>query len=222
MLKVSEIFKSIDGEGITAGYPAAFIRLYGCNLKCSYCDSMYACKGNEYTEMTIQEIVDKIFWMYTTHVTITGGEPLLQKETKELIYTLVSYDYIVNVETNGAVDISNIIDDCPCPEKLIITMDYKCASSGEGNSTLLHNIEKLRKSDVLKFVVGNLTDLYEMHHIVNQLPADDDTCNVFVSPVFGKIDPKDIVTFLLNNNLNDVRMQLQIHKLIWEPDKRGV
>lgn len=222
-MKVSEIFKSIEGEGIRAGYPALFIRLFGCNLDCSYCDSVYACKVTKDNEhpfeyWSIETILDMVKISGVDKVTLTGGEPLLQKESIDLVTKLLDEGYEVNIETNGSIDIQPYLS-LDHSENLIITMDWKSISSNMADKMLSYNLNLLRKCDVLKFVVGEERDLVQMSQVLN---SNYLSCNVFVSPIFDEIEPKTIVEYILHENLNNVRMQLQLHKFIWEPDRRGV
>lgn len=223
-MKINEIFYSIEGEGIRAGIPCIFIRTYGCNLNCSYCDSNYACKGDEYVEMTPVEILNKISDYPTKYVTLTGGEPLLQKGAINLIEDLCRHGYKVNIETNGAVDLSSINKFREehwrlLSDDLIITMDWKSISSGMSSAMLIDNLKYLKSQDVLKFVVGSNEDLIQMKQFLDSNRIY--TKNIFVSPIFGDIEPKTIVEFILSNTPN-VRMQLQIHKFIWDANMRGV
>lgn len=216
-MRISEIFLSIEGEGIRAGYPAIFIRTYGCNLRCSYCDSMYALEGGDYIDMTLADIMRRVrqYKGVTRYVTVTGGEPLIQSGMKELLAELADSGFDVNVETNGAVPIEGVTP------KVMITMDWKCPSSNMCDQMITENLEGLISTDVLKFVVGSQEDLRCMKRILEeQGPALK--CHVFVSPVFGKIESKEIVQFLLDNCLSQVRIQLQLHKFIWDPNMRGV
>lgn len=223
-MRVSEIFASIEGEGIRAGYPAIFIRLFGCNIRCTYCDSQYACTGNDYKEMTVQDIVNAVHEFddqyHISRVTLTGGEPLLQEpEVYELIEVLTTQDYEINIETNGAVSIQNVMTTGD-PENIIVTMDWKSVSSGMSEFMLVDNLQYLRKQDVLKFVVGTNEDLDQMLSVLNRFP--DLPCSIFVSPIFGQILPATIVEYMLSHKLSDVRVQLQIHKYIYDPNMRGV
>lgn len=213
--KVTEIFESIDGEGIRTGYPVTFIRLHGCNLKCSYCDSQYSCVGNDYTEMSLQEVLDKVHLLSHQRVTLTGGEPLVHKDA-ELLVDALSEHYEVNVETNGSVDLTEWIEKYP---QVIYTMDWKSPSSGMNSQMLEDNLGILRDKDVLKFVVGTQEDLFEMLKVSEYINPD---VNTFVSPIFGEIEPREIVEFLLKYKVNKIRLQLQLHKLVWDPMKRGV
>lgn len=212
---VNEIFSSIEGEGIRAGYPVTFIRLYGCNLHCSYCDTRYSCEGGEFTKMSVEEILDKVAELGFYRVTLTGGEPLIHRDVNDLIHTLVRAGYEVNIETNGAVYVEPYVHS----PKTIITLDYKSISSGENGKMWLSNIGLLRKKDVLKFVVGSQEDLDDMRRI---LIEKHPICNIYVSPVFGKIEAKDIVEYIKEYKLENCRVQLQMHKFIWDPQTKGV
>ena len=212
-MKVIEIFKSIDGEGIRAGFPVTFIRLGGCNLHCSYCDTEYAWNGcYKYTEMTPKEIFDKVYKMGCTRITLTGGEPLIHKDIHQLVNILVDHEFEVNIETNGSVDVKPYLID-----NVIVTMDYKCPSSGMDKFMNLDNLSYLRMRDVLKFVVGSKEDLDCCRDLIKYTRSQ-----VFISPVFGKITPKEIVEYVLEHDMQDCRVQLQMHKIIWNPNERGV
>lgn len=206
-LRVNEIFSSIDGEGKRAGELATFIRLTGCNLRCSYCDTRYA--FNAGLNMSITDIVNKVKYY---NVTLTGGEPLLY-DVRPLLNEL-QYNS-VNIETNGSRDITPYLD----YENVFFTIDYKCKSSGESERMLMSNFEKLRHRDVLKFVVGSIEDLEQAKGIYEKY---NPMAAIYVSPVFGKITPAEIVDFMQEHELEDWKIQLQLHKYIWEPTKRGV
>lgn len=210
---ISEIFKSISGESWQAGYLAVFIRTYGCPLNCSYCDSRYACDSNEYTLMSVDQIMSIVDQMQCKRVIFTGGEPLIQKDAHELVARLSSEAYIVEIETCGAVDIQEYLH----IPNVYITMDWKSISSGMNDKMIPENLYMLREQDVLKFVVSNEDDLDDMVRIAAETDAQ-----CFVSPVFSEIEPVDIVSYMMNNNLDDIRFQLQIHKIVWDKDKRGV
>lgn len=214
-MRVVEIFKSIEGEGKRAGLPCTFIRLYGCDLDCSYCDTDYGRKGGNYTEYTIDEILDKVKELGLKVVTITGGEPLIHPEVYDLIESLTDENYWINIETNGA----NRLTVFPGFYPVFYTMDMKCPSSGMTRFMLKENLNFLGVQDVLKFVVGSEEDLQFAKKIIdeNQL-----SCEIYFSPVFGKIEPSQIVDFILENHLDDCKVQIQIHKIIWDPNKRGV
>lgn len=222
-MKVSEIFYSIEGEGIRTGYPAVFIRLFGCQLRCTYCDSMYSVEGDDFVEMSIEDIIETISKYSSKRITLTGGEPLIHNDALDLIKRLVRAGYELNIETNGAVNLNDLYDPSWCfgymRDNIIVTMDWKSISSGMSSRMLNSNLALLTNKDVLKFVVSSKEDLEQMKDIVTNNKLN---CRVFVSPIFGKIEPKDIVQYLLDNNLTEVRMQLQIHKYIWPVDMRGV
>lgn len=215
MMKVNEIFMSIEGEGSRTGYPCTFVRLYGCNLRCSYCDTRYSCEDEEFTEMTIPEILTAVIKLGKQMVTVTGGEPLIHEDAQQLISALAEEGFWVNIETNGSIDITPYVGD----ERVFVTMDYKSLSSDMNERMLLNNIGLLRESDVLKFVVGGIADLSDMRWII---ASQEIKAMIFVSPVFGEIDGAEIVEYLLKNNLNQCRVQIQLHKIIWAPDRRGV
>lgn len=207
-LIVNEIFDSIDGEGKTAGELATFIRLTGCNLRCAYCDTVYA--FGEGAPMTVPDIVSRVRFR---HVTLTGGEPLLQP-INPLLRALPP-GTTTNVETNGSIALRPFMDDL----RGFFTIDYKCGSSGENGKMLRENFLALRPCDVLKFVVGSAEDLREARDfsLAVNTPAQ-----IFVSPVFGQIEPAAIVDFMKAHALQNWRLQLQMHKYIWRPDARGV
>ncbi|MCH5210349.1 MAG: radical SAM protein [Oscillospiraceae bacterium] len=222
-MKIVEIFDSIDGEGIRTGQPATFIRLAGCNLRCTYCDTAYALFGEEepceYTEMTIDEIVSKVNRSYN-RVTLTGGEPLVHKDSVELIKKLMDIGCEVNVETNGAADITNI----PRDDKLFFTIDYKLPSSGMDDKMIWNNFLNLKPCDVIKFVVGRDEDIKLMIEIVKKLrKVYQEMPHIFIGAVYGMYDNSDLVNVILNEPaLFDARLQVQLHKIVWDPDERGV
>lgn len=206
-LKVNEIFDSIDGEGRRAGELTSFIRLTGCNLRCTYCDSKYTFHEGE--EMEIEDIVKKVSYK---NVTLTGGEPLFQ-DVHGLLDGLMEHD--VNIETNGSI----LIIPYMRHKNTWFTIDYKCGCSGMSKHMLEENFWALRKQDVLKFVVGSQDDLDQAHSVYSTY---DPKAQVYISPVFGKIEPRDIVAYMKKHNLQNWRIQLQLHKFIWDPMKRGV
>lgn len=214
---VNEIFSSIDGEGLRTGELATFIRLAGCNMKCSYCDTLYALNPNDGENMTIDEIIEKVDKIGIKNITLTGGEPLIHNNVDSLIDELLKREYKVNIETNGSVNIERYIGKC------LITMDYKTPSSLMEKKMMLSNIEKLLENDVLKFVV-NKSDLYTVEQIMNNYKIKS---YIYISPIFGEIEPKEIVEFMkeMNRrgvNMNKVRTQIQLHKVIWNPNMKGV
>ncbi len=210
MLKINEIFLSIQGEGISTGYPTTFVRLSHCNLRCTYCDTAYS--YNEGTEMTIADIIDKIKSFGYKRVCLTGGEPLLQEEVQTLIDELEEFE--VNIETNGTVDISKF----NLKKNHRFTMDIKTISSGESDKLCITNFQFLKETDEIKMVVGSRED-YEW---TNKIIKEHYKKGILTySPIFGKIDPKEMVQWILEDKI-DVRFQLQLHKVLWSPEERGV
>lgn len=216
-MKVVEIFKSIDGEGKRAGLPTTFIRLYGCNLRCPYCDTKYGYEGGKFTNMSVDEIIKKVKELGLKRITITGGEPLIHQDIDTLVTALDMQNYDINIETNGSVDILPITRNRKTP--VFVTMDYKCPSSGMEDRMDLINLRNLRKRDVLKFVVGTKADLDKAAFVIQ---AVSPRAEIYFSPIFGEIEPAEIVDYLLTHGLDNCKVQLQLHKIIWSPDKRGV
>lgn len=208
-LPVCEIFDSIEGEGKRAGELATFIRLVGCNLRCRYCDTDYAFTGG--TLMTIPEIMQKVHYR---KVTITGGEPLIH-DIHPLLAVLK--DYEVNIETNGSQPIESYFK----YPNVFFTVDFKTYSSGMTKSMEIRNFKRLRKNDVLKFVVGSVIDLMQSYEMYLRYPNLKDK-RIYLSPVYGEIEPKQIVKFMQDNKLTKWRIQLQLHKFIWDPQMKGV
>lgn len=217
--KVVEIFESINGEGMRAGELAVFVRMKGCNLSCNYCDTMWANEADcEFEEMTADRIVERVKKSGIKNVTLTGGEPLLQKDSDKLLKLFSDEkDIRVEIETNGSVNLSPFLK----YENTSFTMDYKLPESDMEKYMDLENFKILRKKDTLKFVASSVNDLKKAKDIIEKYDLID-RVNIIFSPVFGKIELTDIVDFLKDNKLNDVRMQLQMHKFIWAPDERGV
>ena len=222
---INELFTSIDGEAKRAGELATFIRTVGCNLRCKYCDSQYTW-GHEDTnrEMTVQEIVEGCERFGCENVTFTGGEPLIQKDADELIEALAREGFDVSIETDGAVKFSNrswFIDNNP---NVWICADYKCLESGMTDKMLsIEEFSKLRSRDVLKFVVGSQKSLELAKSVMMRLRKNGCDCYFYLSPVFGDIEPREIVEFMQHNKMQyKVRVQLQLHKMIWDPNRRSV
>jgi len=212
-LIVNEIFNSIQGESIYAGLPCTFIRLTGCNLRCSYCDTEYA--YNEGTSLTITDIIDKVSGYECPLVEITGGEPLLQNETPQLIINLIENNYIVLLETNGTIGISHIDERC------IKIVDIKCPASGESGKNILDNLNRLNVKDQVKFVISNHEDYEYAKDIIKQIPGGFLRENILFSPVSGKIEFSDLANRILEDKLM-VRFHIQLHKIIWPDIDRGV
>ena len=215
-IPIVEIFNSIEGEGIRAGKLCTFIRTAGCNLRCSFCDTTYSYNGG--TQMTVQQIVDEVKRLGCNLVTLTGGEPLLQVQVRQfLIPALLEEGFEVNIETNGSIDLTTLDENSV--NNSLITMDWKSISSGMSDKMIKSNLLLLKNTDVLKFVVGTDEDLSEM---VNVLNNNNIKAQIFVSPAFGKIQMSTIVDFMKKNELYNVRLQCQLHKIAWDPNKRGV
>ena len=220
-MRVAEKFISINGEGTRAGELAVFVRFTGCNLRCSYCDTMWANEpGCPYEEMSPEQICDYVRSTGIKNVTLTGGEPLLQKDMGELIGLLIKNCCVrVEIETNGAVDLRPFAE---LPEgRPLFTMDYKLPSSGYEDRMIAENFSVLEKEDTVKFVSGSRADLERAGEIIEKYGLLD-RCHVYFSPVFGRIEPAEIVDFMLNKRMNKARIQIQMHKVIWDPNARGV
>ncbi len=221
MFPVVEKFVSINGEGMKAGELAAFIRFRGCNLACTWCDTMWANdQGAPAQMMSMEDILTYIEGTGVKNVTLTGGEPLLQEGVQDLlVYLMASPDLHVEVETNGSVSLlpyHNAIFNPPS-----FTMDWKLPGSGMETEMLLENLHILDKKDTLKFVIGRREDMERALELIRAYDLDAKT-NVYLSTVFQDIQPADIVTFMQEENLTQVRLQLQMHKYIWSPETKGV
>lgn len=207
------------------GQAAAFVRLHGCNLRCSYCDSMYAVEGSDFWFMNVGEVLAAVEEYRAESgvkcVTLTGGEPLIHSGVEDLLTALSEAGFEVNVETNGTV---------PCKWRLpglFYTMDWKCKSSGMSDRMKMENIETLGENDVLKFVVGSFEDLQEAEDVVARLSltSPDNMPHIFISPVWGMLTNEEIVNWMLSSPVmtqNNARFQVQLHKIVWAPDMRGV
>ena len=216
---VAERFTSINGEGRKAGELAVFIRFRKCNLNCSYCDTKWANTDNCPAEMlSAEQIAGYVYGTGVKNVTLTGGEPLLQENLGELIDILMEQGNSVEIETNGSISIEELSKRENRPS---FTLDYKLPDSGMERAMELGNYNFLRKKDTVKFVSGSISDLETAVKIIEKYELLK-RCNVYFSPVFGKIAPADIVEFMRINNLNGVKLQLQLHKFIWNPEERGV
>lgn len=216
-MKISEIFSSIEGEGKRVGLPATFIRTFGCDMACTYCDSKYAWAKTyeaEAYDMTVDEILEKVKQLGIPNITITGGEPLLQPDFADLLHALEAAGYWVNVETNGGhIPITTHSQDT------FYTMDFKTYSSRMTDRMNRNALAVLGRNDVLKFVVGDANDLRQTKTVLDELKP---SCQVYISPVFGKIEPKKIVEFMLAEHMHECHIQLQLHKYLWDPNQRGV
>jgi 7-carboxy-7-deazaguanine synthase len=219
-LKLAERFISINGEGLNAGELAVFIRFCGCNLSCTYCDTKWA-NSPETTgeEMSAADILSYIKSTGIKRVTLTGGEPLLAEGIDELLQLLsIEKTLSAEIETNGSVDFTKFAE---IKNRPAFTMDIKCPSSGMSDRNCFENTEILDFRDCVKFVVSDNNDLDFAKEKISRYKLTKRT-NVIISPVFGRIEPKAIVQFMIDNKMNAVRLGIQLHKIIWDPDKRGV
>jgi len=210
-LEVNEIFHSIQGESSWSGQPCVFIRLTGCNLRCAYCDTSYAYEQGRFME--IPEIVERVRRLRCDLVEVTGGEPLIQAETPPLIGALLDAGHTVLLETNGSMDIGVVDPRC------VTIMDIKCPSSGMAGQNDLRNLKQLRVHDELKFVIASREDYEFAKELLSTLPAS--RCKINFSPVFGSLAPRSLAEWILEDHL-PVRLNLQLHKIIWGPETRGV
>jgi len=211
MLKINEIFKSIQGESTFAGLPCTFVRLAGCNLRCTYCDTNYAYYDGK--DLSDDEIISKIEEYSVKCVEFTGGEPLLQEETPKLLKTLLDKGYNVLVETNGSICIGCL------DKRLTLIMDYKSPKSGMSERMKPKNFQFLKPTDQIKFVLMDESDYLWAKDVIKSNNLLDRFENILMSPAYGELSPKALVTWVLQDNL-PVRVQLQIHKYIWAPDER--
>ncbi|KZL92192.1 putative 7-carboxy-7-deazaguanine synthase QueE [Clostridium magnum] len=218
--KVIEKFVSINGEGLSCGQLAVFIRFAGCNLNCSYCDTTWANeKDVSYELMSSEDIYEYIKSTEVKNITLTGGEPLLQEGILDLLKKLSKDKGLsVEIETNGSILLSNFSDIDNPPS---FTMDYKLPSSNMEDKMSLGNFKHLTKRDTIKFVAGSMEDLEKVKYLIDKFKLTE-TTNVYISPVFGKINMDKIVEFMKDNKMNGVNLQIQLHKVIWNPNKRGV
>ncbi|MBN2143787.1 MAG: radical SAM protein [Candidatus Aureabacteria bacterium] len=212
-LKINEIFKSIQGESSFAGIPFIFIRLSGCSLRCSYCDTAYAFHEGE--EKTIEEILMQISGMSCSHVLVTGGEPLDQPGCRILIKELLDHPYTVLVETAGC----HLIRDYPRGAHYIV--DIKTPSSNMSHKNNPALIEDISKKDEIKFVIGNREDYEFSKRFIQENQLSGRCGTILMSCVSQELEPRILAEWILADNL-DVRMQLQLHKYIWPPHQKGV
>lgn len=212
MIKINEIYFSIQGESSKAGLPCVFIRLTYCNLRCTYCDTEYAFyEGKDYT---IEQILDEIKKYNCRLVEVTGGEPLVQEECIDLMKKLCDEGYEVMLETGGSLSVKDV------DPRVMIIMDLKCPSSGMLKKNLYENIDYIKPTDEVKFVIGSRED-YEWSKDIIEKYNLAAKCSILFSVVFGELEPVTLVEWILDDKLS-VRFQLQMHKFIWELDTKGV
>ncbi|MDI6804196.1 MAG: radical SAM protein [Bacteroidota bacterium] len=211
-LIINEIFFSIQGESTYAGRPCVFVRLTYCNLRCTYCDTEYAFE--EGTEISIDEVIEKVKSYNCKLVEITGGEPLLQENVLPLMKILCDKEYEVLLETSGTLSIADVD---PRVKRIV---DFKCPGSGMEKKNFWENVQHVKKDDEVKFVIGNRNDYEWTKEMMGKYRLAD-KCTVLVSPVYGAIDSKVLAEWILEDKL-DVRFQLQLQKYIGSPETRGV
>lgn len=212
-LRITEIYHSIQGESTWAGLPCTFVRLTGCNLRCTWCDTAYAFQGG--TSMTLDDILAQCKTYNCSLVEITGGEPLAQPECVDLAQALIDQGCTVLVETSGSLPIA------PLPEEAVVIMDLKCPGSGECEKNDYSNIDALSQKDEVKFVITDRADYEWAKEKVAEYDLSNRCNAVLFSAVFDQIDPKTTVEWITEDSF-DVRFQLQMHKFIWPPDQKGV
>ncbi len=211
-MKVCEIFTSIQGESSYAGMPCTFIRMAGCNLRCSYCDTTYAYE--ESIELSENEILNEVTLIGTNLVAITGGEPLLQEGTFHLVERLIGEGHKVLIETNGTLSIKDI------DSRAIIVLDVKTPGSGMSEDMDVSNFDYIKPSDEVKFVITDRTDYEWSKDIVAKYNLKP-RCQILFSPAFGMLAPELLIKWMLEDRL-DVRLNLQMHKYIYGGERRGV
>ena len=205
MIRITEIFYSLQGESNSVGLPTVFIRLTGCPLRCSYCDTAYAFQGGE--KMTVEDIIMEVARYDTCYVTVTGGEPMAQGGCIELLDSLVDKGYSVSLETSGAIDLEQV------NTSVVKVMDIKVPGSQEDHRNRYENLAYLTKKDQVKFVIGDEQDYeWSKEQIAKyKLP---ERCEVLFSPIMGRQDPTELANKILRDQL-PVRFQMQLHKILW-------
>jgi 7-carboxy-7-deazaguanine synthase len=214
MLRVTEIFSSIQGESTHAGRPCTFVRLTGCPMRCVWCDSEYTFTGGEH--LPLEHVLEQVRAFDCKLVEVTGGEPLAQREALALIERLCSEGFEVLVETGGYVSTEDV------DPRARIILDVKCPASGEAQRNHWPNLSRLRSDkDEVKFVISDFADWTYALDIIKRYDLSTQAHAVLISPAWGVVDLKDLAKWVSTSGL-DVRMQLQLHKYIWGPEARGV
>ena len=211
-LQVNEIFYSVQGESTYAGRPCVFVRLTGCNLRCRWCDTAYAFYDGE--TLTVEQVLERVRAYKCPLVEITGGEPLLQDEVHSLIDRLLLEGYEVLIETGGSLDVGRL------DPRVVKILDLKAPGSGMDRLNNLDNLQYLDQKDQVKFVVADRRD-YEWAKQMMAEHALAEKAQVLLSPVFGELHPRELAEWILADRL-PVRLQIQLHKYLWDPDQRGV
>jgi 7-carboxy-7-deazaguanine synthase len=205
VLKIHEIFHSLQGESTRVGLPTVFVRLTGCPLRCGYCDTAYAFQGGE--NMTLDQILERVASYGARYVTVTGGEPLAQKQSIALMNRLCDAGYDVSLETGGSLDTSQV------DPRVSVILDIKTPGSGEVQKNLWTNLDHLKPTDEVKFVLCGRED-YDWAKQMLAEHAISEKCTVLFSPVYSQLNPTDLADWVLQDHL-PVRMQVQLHKILW-------
>ena len=214
MLRVTEIFRSIQGESTHAGRPCTFVRLTGCPMRCTWCDSEYTFTGGE--QVSIDEVLKQVRDFGCRLVEVTGGEPLAQREAFDLIQRLCDENYEVLIETGGYVSTEDL------DRRARVILDVKCPASGEAERNHWPNLTRLRSDlDEVKFVVADRADWDFARRVVNDYELESRTRSILISPAWEQIDLQELANWILESGMN-ARMQLQMHKYVWGPEARGV
>tara|TARA_B100001123_G_C15345680_1_gene1036993 strand:- start:8471 stop:9112 length:642 start_codon:yes stop_codon:yes gene_type:complete len=213
MLKVNEIFHSIQGESSYTGLPCVFVRLTGCDLRCSWCDTPYA--FNEGQALSVENVVKKVKTYQSLLVEITGGEPLLQPDVYKLMRALLKFGKTVLLETGGHIDISKV------PDEVIKVVDVKCPGSGESENNLWGNLDRLKAHDEVKFVIRDRSDYDFAKEVLKRHHLEERCASVLFSPVHSVLPLKLLTNWSLEDQL-PVRLQIQLHKYVWGEHVRGV
>jgi len=214
MLRVTEIFRSIQGESTHAGRPCTFVRLTGCPMRCVWCDSEYTFTGGEH--VPLESVLNQVRAFGCKLVEITGGEPLAQDEAFDLIERLCSEDFEVLIETGGFVSTAKV------DPRARIILDVKCPASGEATRNHWPNLERLRAGkDEVKFVIANFEDWTYAIEIIQRYELEEKTLAILISPAWDAVDLQDLAGWVSESGLN-LRLQLQLHKYIWGPEVHGV
>ena len=214
MLRVTEIFRSIQGESTHAGRPCTFVRLTGCPMRCTWCDSEYTFTGGEH--VSIDEVMKQVRDFGCPLVEVTGGEPLAQREAFDLIRCLCDESYEVLIETGGYVSTEDL------DQRAKVILDVKCPASGEAERNHWPNLTRLRPDlDEVKFVVADRADWDFARKVVRDYDLESRSRSILISPAWEQIDLPELANWILESGMN-ARMQLQMHKYIWGPDVRGV
>ena len=246
-MRVNEIFLSIQGEGKYVGQPCIFIRLAGCNLRCSYCDTVYSQEDDQGKEMKINEVIDEVYELLPEfidraafHIEFTGGEPMLQWDAIKALMDEYGKPFDFTIETNGSIELPEPANEGYRFGNYEFVMDMKCPSSGMSDKMIRENVHRLLGKDQLKFVIGSQEDFDWALEVIDEIDTRkplnmysigrSNYPRILFSPVFGQIEPEKLVEMMLEQFKSfkglkkglRARLSLQIHKLIWEPNKRGV